>query len=269
MANPEGTIGRVQIRNETDALLSEVPTSQYSEINKNDTQQILQMLGLTPNTSQLIASGGRPDPYLTGALSASLPMRFSISNADNMALIFTMLINPANMNHGKTGAVYPTYSRTGYITQMWGPNQDLITATGTTAAFMVEGEGLTAVARRRSFGYLNFLALIGTYRNNGYELLDPSALKGPLTRVINTIHGVEMFYDGQTFMGHFNNFTIDELADKPFVFGYNFEFVISSLSANYNEVRGHFLPQINGLSSPGEKPFTGNLLVDRVTVSTS
>jgi hypothetical protein len=121
-------------------------------------------------------------------------------------------------------------------------SQDLITSTGTTAAFMVEGTGLTAVSRTRSFAYKNFLALLYAYRNNGYNLVDPTALQSGLTRVINTIHGIEMSYDNQIFMGHFNNFTIDEDAAKPFLFNYNFEFVISSLSSDYSEVRGHFAP---------------------------
>lgn len=260
MPNPEGTIGRDQIRKETDAFLAGAPFSSYASVVGQDVLQVLQTLGIAPTTTQILENGGLPNPALTGAISASLPMRFSISDANNNGLVFTMLINPATMNHGKTGAVYLNYSRTGYISQMWGPNQDLITATGTSAAFMVDGEGLTAVARSRSFGLLNFLALIGTYRNNGYELADPSALRGPLTRVINHVHGVEMYYDGQIYMGHFNNFTIDELADKPFIFDYNFEFVCSAQSNNYNEVRGHFIPQIGGISG-ATKQENSNVLV--------
>jgi hypothetical protein len=254
MPNPEGTIGRDQIRKETDAFLAGASFTPITQVVGQDILQVLQTLGIAPTTQQLLENGGLPNPSLTGAIAASLPMRFSISDANNNGLVFTMLINPTTMNHGKTGAVYLNYARNGYISQMWGPNQDLITATGTSAAFMVDGEGLTAVARSRSFGLLNFLALVGTYRNNGYELLDPSALKGPLTRVINKVHGVEMYYDGQVYMGHFNNFTIDELADKPFVFDYNFEFVCSMESGNYNEVKGHFTPQAGGLAHPPAQP---------------
>ena len=271
MANPEGEVGKQQIRRETDAFLDGVPTSSYSPLQRASINQTLELLNLSPlavYSSEPGAVPSQPEPALTGALAASLPMMLSVSDSNNRALIFTLLINPATMNHGKTGSVFFSYSRTGYISQMWGPNQDLITSTGSTAAFMVEGEGLTAVARRRSFGLLNFLALVGTYRNNGYELVDPTALRGPLTRVINKVHGVEMYYDGATFMGHFNNFTIDELADSPFVFKYNFEFVISSLSANYNEIKGHFEPQIGGLSSTWDQPPPKkNVLVNQINPS--
>jgi hypothetical protein len=168
-------------------------------------------------------------------------MTMSTVGSTGDRISFTLLINPATMNHGKTAAIYPTYTRQGYITQMWGPNQDLLTSTGMTAAFMVDGIGLTAVGRRQSFGLQNFMALFYAYRNNGYQLIDPTT-SSTLTRVVNLVHGIEINYDGQIYMGHFNNFTLDENADKPFLFDYNFEFVCSSLSNDYNEIRGHFEP---------------------------
>jgi len=197
-----------------------------------------------PNVSR--NSDGTIDPPplvvegVTGALEPALPMIISIQGSNNSRLEFTLLINPANMNHNKTATVNPAYTRKGWVTQLWGPNQDLITSTGTTAAFMVSGTGLTSVDRRMSLGMHNFLALLYTYRNNGCELIDPTDKNSLLNRVTSLVHGVEVSYDGQTFMGHFNNFTIDENAEKPFLFDYNFDFVVSSLSKNYNEVRGHF-----------------------------
>jgi len=177
---------------------------------------------------------------VTGALEPALPFTVSMQGINNKRLEFTLLINPANMNHNKTATVNPAYTRKGWVTQLWGPNQDLITSTGTTAAFMVSGTGLTSVDRRMSLGMHNFLALLYTYRNNGYQISDPSDINATMTRVVSLVHGVEISYDGQIFMGHFNNFTIDENAEKPFLFDYNFDFVVSSLSDNYNEVRGHF-----------------------------
>ena len=43
-------------------------------------------------------------------------------------------------------------------------------------------------------------------------------------------------------MGHFNNFTIDDGGESPFILNYSFEFVMSSLSNDYNEINGHFTP---------------------------
>ena len=252
-----GNPGKVIIRKETDQFLENVSTTDYAQLRFDRASEVLGAAGakFTQGLPGFGDSDGitQPNPYLTGALLPLLPMRLSISDKDNKRLTFTMLINPSNMNHGKASSVYTNYTRNGFVTQLWGSNQDLISATGKTAAFIVEGSGLTNIARRRSFSYVNFLSLLYTYRNNGYQFLDISSFKNTLTRVINVIHGVELYYDELIFMGHFNNFTIDESADRPFLFDYNFDFVISSLFNNYNEVRGHFIP-IDGIKKETEKP---------------
>jgi len=246
---PELANERLQIKRDTNRTLENVQASSYSPLERVFINDVLSNVGATTAISGLgkinIDREGNilPEPALTGALQAALPMTISIPTHDNVSrLEFTMLINPASWNQGKTSSFQSSYTRIGYITQMWGPQQDLITSNGKTAAFMVEGIGLTNSARRRSLAHANFLAFLYAYRNNGYQLVDPVELSSKLTRVIGKIQGIEIFYDKNSFMGHFNNFTIDENADTPFLFNYNFEFVISSLSNNYDEVRGHFEP---------------------------
>jgi hypothetical protein len=93
---------------------------------------------------------------------------------------------------------------------------------------------------------------MNAYKNNGYQILDPTQTSKEV-RIINLISGIEIFYDNNTMLGHFNNFTFDEAADQPFIFDYNFEFVICSLDGNYSEVRGHFIPMPQSQNS-GNKP---------------
>jgi hypothetical protein len=65
-------------------------------------------------------------------------------------------------------------------------------------------------------------------------------------------------------MGHFNNFTIEEDSANPFIFNYNFEFIIST-SAPTNQVRGHYkeLPEYSDLvSGTGADPFSLTLVSD-------
>jgi hypothetical protein len=237
MIRPDPANDRDSIRRAMDIFLAGIQTSNYALLNGISGSSLLTEAGAYI-TEELPA----PDPNLTWALSAALPMTLSTTDVNGNRIQITLLINPSSVNHGKTSSTNATYTRGGFVTQLWGPNQDLITSTGTTAAFMVEGTGLTAVSRTRSFAYKNFLALLYAYRNNGYSFVDPSASSSALTRVIGVMSGVEMSYDNQIFMGHFNNFTIDEVAEKPFLFDYNFEFVTSSLSNDYSEVRGHFSP---------------------------
>lgn len=236
-ARPDPANDRATIRRQLDDFLNGVVTNNYSMLGIDNANYVL-----TETGAQFVQNLPVSNSALTGALSPALPMTLSTIGFQGDRISVVLLINPSSLNHGKTSTIHPSYTRYGYLTQMWGPNQDLLTSTGTTAAFMVDGVGLTAVSRRMSFGLQNFFGLLYAYRNNGYQLADPTNVNSTFTRVISTMSGVEIEYDGQTYMGHFNNFTLDENAEKPFLLDYNFEFVISSLSNNYDEVRGHFVP---------------------------
>lgn len=163
-------------------------------------------------------------------------------NVDNGAsMSFTMLVNPSSVNWGKTNAAQSSYARNGYVVQAWGPNQETITANGRSPSFMVAGEGLTSIGKRRSQGFKNMMALFSAYRNNGYELIrNPATSK--VSRVINKVRGILIDYDGSQLLGHFTNFTLDNSGDMPYAMEYNFEFVVSNTSGEYAEIRGHFAP---------------------------
>jgi len=233
---PELANERQKIYKETVNVLNNTQTSDYSTLYRFLINDILSNMGAVTAVSD------QPYPALTGALQAALPLIISIPSKNNDKLSFTLLINPENWNQSKTSSVQSSYTRYGYVTQLWGASQDLITSNGKTAAFMVEGIGLTNSARKKSFAYLNFLSFLYSYRNNGYKFSDFTKNVNKLTRVIDKVTGVEIYYDNQNYMGHFNNFTIDEDSNTPFLLNYNFEFVISSLSHTYNEVKGHFIP---------------------------
>lgn len=221
-----------QVRNESDIFLNEVGgSSAFTPVPINVTPESLRQ---------------EEDSALTGAADPILPMKIAIADAKGKRLEFTMLINPNNLNHGKTSSANPLYTRKGWVTQLWGPNQDVLTATGKTAAFMRASVGVTNFYRKESFAYLNFMSLVTAFKNNGYRIFDFTDAREVTrianSRVIDLIHGVEIFYDNNTYMGHFNTFTLDEDADNPFIFNYNFEFINSILNNDYSEVRGHFSP---------------------------
>jgi hypothetical protein len=212
------------------------------------------------------------DTIVTGAVPAILPMRISTIgtsiNQDGKTvdkrISFTLLINPDTWNQSKTNTSPVVYTRKGWMVQMWGPNQDTISSTGKTAVMMTSPTGLDYLTREMSFSYLNFLSLLSAYRNNGYRFEDPLETNA-LTRVIKTIYGVEISFDNQTFMGHFNNFTIDENAETPFVFVYNIEFIISTLAPT-EQVRGHYkqLPDYDSdlITGTEADPFSLTLVSD-------
>lgn len=229
---PGQSTSREGIYKETNNFLGNVQNSNYASV-----------LNLVHNEDQVYLNGlNTTSNGLTMARPAILPLTITMASASRKRLQFTLLVNPESINHGKTHTTGAALTRQGYVTQYWGPNQDLLTGNGRSAAFMTPETGLTSKADQRSFGFQNFMSLVSAYRNNGYEFLDMTDLSLLVTRVIHIVHGIEISYDNQIFMGHFNNFTIDQLAENPFNINYNFEFVVSTLNTTYNEIRGHFIP---------------------------
>lgn len=188
---------------------------------------------------------------LTGVIPALLPMKIAtvrvsqVNGKETLERIeFTLLVNPETWNHGRTFSSQMSYTRSGWVVQLWGPNQDTISSTGKTAAFMTPAIGLDNFTSEMSFSYLNFLSLVSAYRNNGYYLEDFLSVD-EITRVIKTVQGVQLMYDNDSYMGHFNSFTVDEVEETPYLLNYNFEFVISTLTDTETEIRGHYkqIPQ--------------------------
>ena len=138
---PEVSDDRRRIRNQTDLFLEGIQfnLSDYAPLQYLFSSDVLAEAGAV-ETSQAgtlkTSLIKKPDPAVTGTLSPPLPMYISVATENNIKLQFMMLINPSNVTHGKTSSVQAAYTRKGFITQMWGPNQDLITSTGKTAAFM-------------------------------------------------------------------------------------------------------------------------------------
>lgn len=241
---------KAQGRKDTDDFLNNSPSSRaYQSVISEDFPVASTGVQISDTLRQ--AANTALDTDLTGAIEPVLPLYISIAGNDGRRIRIMMLISPESMNHGKTNSTTFAYTRNGFVPQLWGNNQDILTSTGKTAAFMVPGVGITNFFRRRSFAFLNFMSLMNAYRNNGYRLLDPTKTS-ILTRVTSIVQGVEIDYDNQTFMGHFNTFTLDEDAEHPYLLNYNFEFIISTLNNEYKEVRGHFqnIPDREGSGAP-------------------
>lgn len=208
-------------------------------------------IGPASDADKVLPNVGAALKYATGILGQVKPIIFTIydqnalENADKWTISLVLLVNPESMNHGRTNTVQSQLTRKGFVIQPWGPNQDMLSAQGRTAAFMTTDEGLAMVTSRSSASYHNLAALASVYRNNGYIYKDrwqDKTTKGH-SRVIDTVRGVAMQYDGDEFEGHFNTFILDNDAANPFTLNFNFEFVCSSLSMDADrEVRGHFLP---------------------------
>ena len=139
-----------------------------------------------------------------------------------------MFINPTNLDFSYTQLVTETRTLGGFVQEFWGEQLSTLSASGQTAMFYNNG-GLTNKDARISESYQNFIRLVNIYKNNGKDYSDERntlALKRNPNKIVS-LGTVRMVYTTKEYEGFFENFTIKELAEKPYNFEYDFSFKIT------------------------------------------
>lgn len=217
-------------------------------------------------SNAMSAQNGGVGQYYSTARSlrtnSGLKFKFSIYNyfTDTEEAEFGLLINPSDISFGHAFVSSNSFTRQAWVSSLWGSQQKSIACSGTSAAFFIGANlatgdkifntGLTATHRKDTLGFINLLALMSLYKNNGCYYLDGaknvSLFSKNKSRVINVMDSVLLSYDGGEYVGSFNSFTLSEEPSKPFSLSYNFEFVVSCmrgepmdghLRMNGNEIR--------------------------------
>jgi hypothetical protein len=138
-----------------------------------------------------------------------------------------LLINPASFNNDNSKIIADSaYTRNGNRIEHWGDNLLSITCEGVIGAYYTVTPNFFGVSRSLkaiSLSYQNLMALTLMYLNNGYIFVDP--VDG---RRISKVGSVMMSYDGNAYIGHFNNFTTSDKAEAPYNLSYSFEFTPTS-----------------------------------------
>jgi hypothetical protein len=175
----------------------------------------------------------------TGAIKGAKPFIIYLGDLQDEAnlILISLLINPTDLAIDLAHILDSKYTRDGYIVQFGGPDQPSISANGKSAAFYTPYSGLTSSYRKSSAGYLNISALLGIFKNNGWNFLTSQDSTGRKTRVISVIDTVKVFWDGTTYEGFFKSLSITEDAENPYNFSYSFSFNISGLLGDTME--GH------------------------------
>jgi|GEM_PF-5218901 len=171
-----------------------------------------------------------------------LPDRYSLPD-------LVMRINPDNLSSNYSQLINRKRTLGGFIEEHWGEQLDTLSASGRTGQFFGD-KGLTNVKSRATKSYQEFEKLVSMYRNNG-TLYDES------TGLILAQGFVVMNYDSSIYNGYFENFSITEIADKPFELQYNFTFKVT------HEV---FPGRILSFQSVTTVSRPGSLKNDRVTL---
>jgi len=144
-----------------------------------------------------------------------------------------MLVNPDTFKRSTEKVRTEEHTRKGPITQTHGNGQLKLDISGKVAGFFAidaehpdtggEAPGLTRMARHYSAGYQNFMSLYLLYRNNG-KLFTYDGYGSGLSRTLSMVGSVYIYYDGELFIGSFDNLNVTESETSPFRLEYNMQF---------------------------------------------
>jgi len=157
-----------------------------------------------------------------------------------------LLVNPTSLEWSMANRVQETRTRGGFLQEFWGSELDTLTASGKSAVAYVasqgadQGGGLTIRdLRRDSAGYRNLRRLVDIYRSNGViygmRAMGNYAVgrdeEKPAYRKTLLYGGyVDIFYDGVTYSGFFENFEVRESGEAPFWLDWSFTFKVETVT---------------------------------------
>jgi len=175
---------------------------------------------------------------------------FRIDGLRNEPPPLTMIINPANLSLNYSALINETRTLGGFVQEFWGEQLTSLSASGQTALFINEGEGITNENLRDTESYNNFIRLLNIYKSNGKEYRDERtketlASKANPNRIVR-FATVIMTYFGKEYHGYFENFTFKEDASKPFYFDYDFSFKITRIVGEFIVQQGKFTRTTDG-----------------------
>lgn len=138
--------------------------------------------------------------------------------------------NPQNFNQSFSKKITRTQTATAFLEEHWGEELDTISCNNSTGSFMlaqptesrfIGHEGLTTHARKYTEAYQNFQYLLDLYRNNGlvYDLNTGMSVR---------MGYIVLYFDEGTYFGYFESFNVNENADSPFRFTFDFTFKVES-----------------------------------------
>lgn len=150
-----------------------------------------------------------------------IPMAFQITSPFNsrkamLPHALVMHVNPSSLTLSHTKRVERFQTRGGFVEQHWGDELTDIQASGSTGAFMNVYTGLSSVLRQNTIAWDRYRDLYDLYRCNG-------AVFGPSGSIVLQGH-VMLMFDRGTYLGHFENFEVEETDDNPFTFQVSWSF---------------------------------------------
>jgi len=137
-------------------------------------------------------------------------------------------VNPSSLNFTYAKQVERIQTRGGFVEQHWGEAAQGLSINMATGGFKRLYSGLSNITgggydtggtRRETIAYDKYLDILALFHNNGsiYDTSGQIALQGI----------IKVLFDGGIYLGWFTSFSVNEAADKPFMFQLSAEFAIA------------------------------------------
>jgi hypothetical protein len=148
-------------------------------------------------------------------------------NTMRMVPPLALIINPSNFSKRMDRPADYARGRRMNIVSMWHEGMTQISADGTSAGQYIyrnNGGGINGIGRVLSVSYKNLLSLVQIYKSNGIvynnsDFQDSSSVGVPIA-----VGSVYIKYDGYTYIGSFDSFSVTDDASKPNLLSYSFDF---------------------------------------------
>lgn len=192
--------------------------------------------------------------------------------------VYRFLINPSQMQVNRTTLDVQSMSRAGWQIGVWGEDAVQINLSGKSAG-QYWAFGNTDQYQEYTESYRNLMQLQMVFENNGYWFEGEQLNEGPLAsdflrRRIKMHSDVELIVGNFIWSGMFDQLTISQNADEPFLMSFNLSFVawkerFRSNSPYHNLIqsslqRGHAfgawqatgLPSLDGIPANSRQPLS-------------
>lgn len=197
--------------------------------------------------------------------------------------IVNMYVNPQNIRYNYKKDIVTTKTKGGYLAQYFGLALTTLTVSGTTGSSGIEGINvLYLIYLNEQFAFDPVAQVLAQQNSQSLDsdlFGSDSALNSALgagTSLVGALlgdsnqsslnatsntptlasiaFGIEIFYNGQSFRGWFNDFNVTENAQTPGLFDYEFGFTVTQITG----LRQNFLPWHRSANHPSDSnPITG------------
>ena len=146
---------------------------------------------------------------------------------DTMKLV--LHVNPESMSISYTKIIERIPTKGGFVEQHFGEGIDSLEFNMATGGFMRLFSGLSNItggpgaldvggSRRETIAYDKYLDVLALFHNNGsvYDITGRVVFQGFISAT----------FDGGVYLGFFNDFSVNEVADKPYQFALTTSFTI-------------------------------------------